>query len=56
MARNSIVAKHKKLNKMLDILWVGSDKALYFDKALVAMINNCIGKVAYHEAENVTLT
>jgi hypothetical protein len=28
-------------------------KGAFFDKTLVTMVKNCIGKIQYHEAENV---
>jgi hypothetical protein len=54
MARNSIVAKNKKLERVMEK--VTSNKAQYFDKALATIVNNCIEKVHYHEAENVIFT
>ena len=53
MARNSIVARNKKLDKVIDS--ATSNKEKLFDKVLVTMIKNCIGKVIYHDAENVSL-
>jgi hypothetical protein len=50
LARNSIVEGNQKVG---DIMSGTVDKAKVFDKVLVSMVNSCIKKINFDEAERV---
>ena len=53
MARNSIVAKNKKVEYIMS--QTTEEKGKTFDKILLTMVSNCISRLKYHEAENVII-